>query len=565
MNFKVKKINKKMTVVDIMVEDSHTFIVGHSKMIVHNCFLPHIEDTKESLLSKSTETRMLSMLGGGVGLNFSIRPRGEKSTGIFPHLKTYDADTIAWKQGSTRRGAIAAYLDINHPEIQEFISVRDPFGGDINRKSLNIHHGINLTDDFMHRVEQLSTRTDLTKEEVEELDKFPLVHDAVSKVDYASVKQLWQSIIETRIATGEPYCHFIDTSNFSLPTFQKELGLKVRQSNLCSEITLATGKDYLGVNRTAICCLSSLNLSKWEEWKDHPTFVQDVVEMLDNVIQRFIDDGSKIPEISDAVHSSKQERSIGIGALGWHELLQSKMLAFESPMAVGLNKRIFKHIKEKAVEATQRLAKERGPCPDFIEYQSRSLDNAYDIPVRNANLLAVAPNASSSIILDTSPSIEPIRANVYREEGSSGIFMKRNKHLEKLLESKDKNTSEIWSDIIAHDGSVQHLKFLEDWEKEVFKTAIEIDQKWVLQHAADRQEYICQAQSLNLFFSPSASIEYISYIHLLAWKMKIKTLYYFRSDTVSKAAKLGKSLEREKIAQLKDLVSSEETVCIACE
>ena len=333
----------------------------------------------------------------------------------------------------------------------------------------------------------------------------------------------------------------------------------------CSEIIEATGKDYLGVNRTAICCLSSLNLSKWEEWKDHPTFVQDVVEMLDNVIQRFIDDGSKIPEISDAVHSAKQERSIGIGALGWHELLQSKMLAFESPMAVGLNKRIFKHIKEKAVEATQRLAKERGPCPDFIKYQSRSLDNAYDIPVRNANLLAVAPNASSSIILDTSPSIEPIRANVYREEGSSGIFMKRNKHLEKLLESKGKNTSEVWSDIIAHDGSVQHLKFLEDWEKAVFKTAIEIDQKWVLQHAADRQEYICQAQSLNLFFSPSASIEYISYIHLLAWRMKIKTLYYFRSDTVSKAAKLGKSLEREKIAQLKDLVSSEETVCIACE
>jgi ribonucleoside-diphosphate reductase alpha chain len=521
---------------------------------------------------------MLSMLGGGIGLGFGIRPRGEKSTGIFPHIKTYDADTIAWKQGSTRRGAIAAYLDVDHPEIQEFVSLRDPFGGDANRKSLNIHHGINLTDDFMHRVEQLSTRTDLTKEETEELDKFPLYHESSDKIEYASVKQLWQSIIETRIATGEPYCHFIDTSNNALPEHQKALGLKIKQSNLCAEITLPVGIDYNNLNRTAVCCLSSLNLAKWDEWKDHPTFVQDIVEMLDNVLEVFIQDGGKIPEISDAVYSAKQERSIGIGALGWHDLLQSKMISFESPMAIGLNKRIFKHIKDKAVEATNLLANMRGACKDETDYLQMLYEQSVDArgefvykealtkkSVRNSNLMSIAPNASSSIILNTSPSIEPNRANVYREEGSSGVFMKRNKHLEALLESKDKNIPEVWSDIMAHDGSVQHIKFLEDYEKEVFKTAIEIDQKWVLQHAADRQEYICQSQSLNLFFAPTASIEYISYIHLLAWKMKIKTLYYFRSDTVSKASKLGKSLEREKIAQLRDLVSSDEDVCVACE
>lgn len=550
----------------------------NKKSLPVSCFLVAVADTAASLLNKSTEARVLTMLGGGIGIGFGIRPRDQKSAGVFPHVKTYDADTIAWKQGQTRRGAYAAYLDISHPEVEEFIALRDPFGGDVNRKALNMHHGINITDDFMHRVEQLSTNENLSKADIEELDRWVLSHPASKTELTVSVKQLWQSIIETRIATGEPYLHFIDRSNEHLPSFQKQLGIKCLMSNLCAEIAQGNN-DATGQPRTAVCCLSSLNLAKWDEWKDDPLFVPDVVEFLDNVLQKFIDDGSLIPEIADAVYSAKRERSIGIGALGWHDLLQSKNIPFESAMAVGLNNRVFEHIHTQAKQATFALAEQRGPCEDWLDAHDRmaeqNVDNlgehdykqwlANNPKVRNTNLMAIAPNASSSIILGTSPSIEPYRANIYREEGNQGTFMRKNVHLQKLLASKDMDNQETWSDIIAHDGSVQHIKELSEWERDVFKTAMEIDQKWVIQHAADRQQYICQSQSLNLFFLPNASIEYVAYLHLLAWKMGVKTLYYMRSDTISKAAKLGKAVEREKLEQLRGLVSSDEPICIACE
>lgn len=567
MNFKLQKINKKMTVVDIEVDESHTFTVGKSKMIVHNCYLPYIEDTKESLFKKSTESRILSTLGGGVGLGMGIRPRDEKSTGVMPHAKTYDADVNAYKQGESRRGAVAIYLDVTHPEIMEFITIRDPFGGDANRKSLNIHHGVNITDDFMERVETLSTK-ELSKAEIEEINKWVTYHPSgVTRVE--SVKDIFEKILETRLQTGEPYLHFIDTSNKHLPKPQRDLGMTVKQSNLCAEIIETTGTDYLGVNRTAICCLASVNISKYDEWKDNTQFIEDITEFLDNVIEKFIANASKIDGLEDVVHAAKMERSIGIGAMGFHDYLQQKMIAFESPMAVGINKKIFGFIHENAKKASMRLAQERGACPDYEEWLKRCLPSAEDIannpPVRGMNLTAIAPNASSGIILNTSPSIEPYRANVYREEGDAGVHMRRNPNLEKLLEEKGMNSDQVWATIASDDGSVRSLKFLTDYEKDVFKTAIEIDQLWLIQHASDRQEFVDQSQSLNLFFSPTVAIEYVAYIHLLAWKMGLKTIYYGRSDALSKVGKLGKSLEREKIAQLQDLVVSDEEICLACQ
>ena len=518
-----------------------------------SCFASHLGDSMRSILDTSSETRMLAVVGGGVGLHVGLRPGDKKSSGIIPHLKTYDIDTLAFKQGTTRRGATAAYLDINHPEIIDFLEMRKPTGGDPNRKCLNLHHGVNLTDDFMSRVEQLSLHgSEMTKEEREEVDKFPLINSHTGEVvDYASVRELWERILTLRMETGEPYLWFIDTVNRALPSYQKDKGLVNRGSNLCSEITLATDDS-----RTFVCCLSSVNLEKYDEWKNEPQFVADIVEMLDNVITVFCKEGKKYPELSKAVKSASQERSIGIGAMGWHALLQQKGIPFESSLAVALNKSIWKKLNEEAKGKTIELAETRGACPDSV---------LSDTPVRNAHLFAIAPNASSSIILDTSPSVEPYRANVYLEKGVNGTKVHKNKYLEKLLESKGHNDQKTWTEIISNDGSVATVDCLEDYEKDVFKTSMEIDQTWIIQHAADRQPYICQSQSLNLFFNPTVNVEYLHLVHLMAWKQGLKSLYYCRSDGMRKADKVGKRVERERIEDMKDMLKQDESACLACE
>lgn len=518
-----------------------------------SCFASHLGDSMRSILDTSSETRMLAVVGGGVGLHVGLRPGDKKSSGIIPHLKTYDVDTLAFKQGTTRRGATAAYLDINHPEIIDFLEMRKPTGGDPNRKCLNLHHGINISDDFMRRVEALSLHNDeLTKHQKEELDQFPLVNPHTNEiVEYVSVKELWERILTIRMETGEPYLWFIDIVNRAVPEFQKSRGLTNKGSNLCSEIALCTDDS-----RTFVCCLSSVNAEKYDEWKDDSNFIPDIVEMLDNVITVFTQRGAKIPEISRAVYSALQERSIGIGMLGWHALLQSKMIPFESVLAASLNKQIWQKMNTEAKQKTIELAKTRGPCPDSVGSST---------PVRNAHLFAVAPNASSSIILNTSPSIEPYRANVYLEKGVNGTKVHKNKYLEALLEQKGQNTQEVWRDIIANDGSVADIDCLNEWEKDVFKTSMEIDQTWLIQHASDRQPYICQAQSLNLFFNPTTDVQYLHLVHLMAWKNGLKSLYYCRSDNMRKADKVGKKVQRERIEDMKDMLKSDELVCVACE
>lgn len=524
-----------------------------------SCFLSFLGDSMESILETSTETRMLSVVGGGVGLHVGLRPGDKKSSGIIPHLKTYDVDTLAFKQGTTRRGATAAYLQIDHPEILEFIEMRKPTGGDPNRKCLNLHHGISLTDEFMRRIEKLSTDQNLSDSERETLDKFPLKNPHTGRIErYVSAKQLWQQILEVRLQTGEPYLWFIDTANKHMPIAQQNLGLKNNGSNLCSEISLATGEDHTGMNRTAVCCLSSLNLEKYDEWKDNPHFIEDVVEMLDNVITVFIEEASAYPELKNAIYSAMRERSIGIGALGWHYLLQSRGIAIDSPMAVGLNKKIWSDASARAKAKSMQLAKERGACPDSIEGGIGD--------VRNMHLFAIAPNASSSQIIGTSPSIEPVRANIYTEKGITGSVTKKNKYLVNLLQRYEMDNQEIWTSILQHEGSVQHLKDrIPEFELTPFKTAIEVDQAWLVQHASDRQQYICQAQSLNLFFPSDVEISYLHAVHMLAWQAGLKSLYYCRSVSANKA-KIGR-VERVRLEEViaNNAANNSEVACLACE
>ena len=511
-----------------------------------SCFLPYLDDSAEGLVNTLSEVNWLSMLGGGVGIGLGIRSADDKSVGIMPHLRTYDASSLAYRQGRTRRGSYAAYLDISHPDILMFLEMRKPTG-DQNMRCQNLHHGINITDDFMHLIEQ--AMLDPTFDDTWNL-KDP--HSGEVR-DHISAKELWQRILEIRMQTGEPYLHFIDTSNAAMPEFQKKLGLSIKQSNLCSEIILPTDKE-----RTAVCCLSSLNLEYFDEWKNDKLFLRDTAEMLDNVLQYFIDNAPDA--IGRAKFSAKRERSIGIGALGFHAYLQCNSLAWESALATSANNRMFKHISEGLNEANLQLGKERGEALDCVGTGRRF-----------AHVMAVAPNASSSILMgNTSPSVEPFRANAYRQDTLSGSYLNKNKHLDKIIkEMCDADTeldyNEIWSSIIANDGSIQHLEFLDDWTKSVYKTSMEIDQRWLVQHAADRQEYIDQAQSINLFFRPDANVKYLHAVHFMAYKKGLKTLYYCRSEKLAKADKVSKKIERQIIEEIDLKAIADGDECLACQ
>ena len=511
-----------------------------------SCFLNYIEDTAEGLVNNLSETNWLSMLGGGVGIGFGIRSADDKSTGVMPHLKMYDASSLAYRQGRTRRGSYAAYLDISHPDIIPFLEMRKPTG-DQNMRTLNMHHGINIPDSFMELIEKCMLDPDAD-------DSWDLIDPHSNEHrETVSAKELWQRILEIRMMTGEPYIHFIDESNRKMPQWLKDKGLKINQSNLCSEIILPTNEK-----RTAVCCLSSLNLEYYDDWKNDPLFLADVAEMLDNVLQYFIDNAP--PSIDRAKYSASMERSIGIGALGWHAYLQKNNLPWESSIAVGKNKQIFKSIREKLDEANKKLGRERGEAPDAAGTGNRF-----------SHLMAIAPNASSSILMgNTSPSIEPYRANAYRQDTLSGSHLNKNRYLDKVVneyveKNPKANAQEIWSSIIANDGSVQHLDWMDDWTKDVFKTSMEIDQRWVVQHAADRQVFIDQAQSLNVFFRPDSNIKYIHAVHFQAWKQKLKTMYYCRSDKIAKADKVSKRIEREVIQQINLISLAEGSECLACE
>ena len=513
---------------------------GANRGMPISCFLNYVGDSREGLTGHYTENAWLASIGGGIGgywghvrSDGTSTSGGSQSSGSIPFLHVVDSEILAFSQGKTRRGSYAAYMDMSHPEIIEFLEMRKPSGGDIHRKCLNLHHAINVSDEFMHLIEKCVTEPTYD-------DSWNLIDPHTKEVvRTVSARELWQKLLENRVATGEPYVSFIDTINEALPETQKKLGLKVHHSNLCTEITLPTNED-----RTAVCCLSSVNLEKYDEWKNDKLFIPDLVRFLDNALTYFIENAPD--SVFRAKFSAAQERSIGLGAMGFHAYLQSKNIAFESALAKSLNMKMFKNIKEEAVEESKRLAVKRGEAPDME-----------GTGMRNAHLLAVAPNASSSIICGTtSPSIEPYRANAYVQKTMSGSFLVKNKYLEKLLEKKGINNDAIWSSIVSQRGSVLHLKELSDYEKDVFKTGIEINQQWIIEHAADRQKYICQGQSVNLFVPADVNIKELHDTHMLAWKKKLKTLYYCRSEAIKRAELVSKKVERTIIP---------EADCLACE
>ena len=517
---------------------------GTSRGLPISCFLNYVEDSRQGLTGHYTENAFLSSVGGGVGGYWShVRSVGSKtsngseSTGVIPFMKVVDAEMLAFSQGVTRRGSYAAYLDISHPEVEEFLDVRKPTGGDVNRKSVNLHHGILVGDDFMGLIEGA------TREEGFD-DSWDLIDPHTKKVTKTvSAKTLWVKLIQNRVETGEPYIMFKDTVQAGLPQFQKDAGLNVHHSNLCSEITLPTSED-----RTAVCCLSSVNLEEFDEWKHDDNFIPDLIRMLDNVISYFIENAPM--HLVRAVYSASRERSLGLGAMGFHAYLQRHNLPFESASAKGANMKMFQHIKWRAKDATKKLAEERGECPDGVGYG-----------VRNAHLLAVAPNASSSIICgNTSPSIEPYRANAFTQKTKSGSSLLKNEYLEHILQELDQDTDDVWKSIITNSGSVQHLDFLDEWSKDVFKTAVEIDQKWIIDMASDRQMDICQSQSLNIFFPADVSKQELHAIHMMAWKRKVKTLYYLRSEAIKRAETVSDEVLRQYIFD-----SLDDEGCVACE
>ena len=485
---------------------------GPGKGMPISCFLTYVPDTLEGLIDHTSELRWLSVFGGGVGGHWSdVRTVSDVAPGPIPFLHTVDADMIAYRQGKTRKGSYAAYMDVSHPDIIEFLNMRIPTG-DVQRKALNLHNAINITDEFMEAV--------INNIEFELRDP----KDGAVK-ENVNARKLWERILEVRFRTGEPYLNFIDTANNALPQPLKDLGLRINGSNLCNEIHLPTSAD-----RTAVCCLSSLNLEYYDEWKD-TTIVRDLVRMLDNVLQYFVDNAPDA--ISRAKYSAERERSIGLGAMGFHSLLQKHGVAWESDKAREINSVVFDHIQTEATKETELLAEERGEYPDGLGSGKR-----------NAHLLAIAPNASSGVILSTSPSIEPAKANAYTHRTRAGSFLVKNKYLQNILEEKGENNESTWTSIITNKGSVQHLPFLNEGEKAVFKTAQELDQEWLITHAADRQPYICQGQSVNLFFPAGAQKSYVNKVHLKAWKSGLKGLYYLRTEAKSRAENVSEKVER---------------------
>ena len=494
-----------------------------------SCFLTYVPDSVEGLIEHTEELRWMSVMGGGVGGHWDhVRSVSKKAPGPIPFLKTVDSDMVAYRQGSTRKGSYAAYLDISHPDILEFLNLRLPTGGDTNRKCFNINNAINLTDDFMESVMNGGT--------------WDLIDPADNTVrDTVDARELWQRILEVRFRTGEPYCNFIDEANRKLPQPLKDKGLKIHGSNLCNEIMLPTGPG-----RSAVCCLSSLNLEMFDEWKD-TTIVEDLIEFLDDVLQYFIENAP--PQLEKAIKSAEAERSLGLGTMGFHAYLQKKGLPFESIFAVSANRKIYSTIKERAVASSKRLAEIKGEYLDGI-----------GSGMRNSHLLAIAPNANSAIILDTSPSIEPWKSNAFTHRTRAGSFLQFNKYLEAVLESKEGiDLDEVRQSIILNQGSVQHLDFLTQLEKDTFKTAFELDQMWLVEHASVRQEWICQGQSVNLFFPAGSDKNYVNAVHLSAWKKKLKGLYYLRTNAGVVADKVSEKVERK---ALKDYDIDE---CMSCQ
>ncbi|MDA8977436.1 ribonucleoside-diphosphate reductase subunit alpha [bacterium] len=504
------------------------------KSLPISCFLTYVPDTLEGLIDHSAELRWLSVKGGGVGGHWSdVRSVSDVAPGPMPFLHTVDSDMTAYRQGKTRKGSYASYMDISHPDIVEFINMRIPTG-DVNRKCLNLHHAVNLSDKFMRAVahDDVWELKDPSKEEVR---------------DTIRARKLWELILETRYRTGEPYLNFIDTANKALPQSQKDMGLTIKGSNLCNEIHLVTNEE-----RSAVCCLSSLNLEKYDEWKDS-TVVADLIRFLDNVLQYFIDHAGE--EIHRAKYSAMRERSLGLGAMGYHAYLQKHRIEFESEEAVSTNIEIFKSIKQQAEVETSILAAERGESPDMAGTGKR-----------NAHLLAIAPNANSSLIGGTSPSIEPWKANAFTSRTRAGSHLTKNKYLEEELELLNMNTDEVWSSIITGGGSVQHLDFLSDHIKGVFKTAIELDQDMIVMQAGDRQKYLCQGQSLNIFFPSGATKDYLHKVHYNAWLYGTKGLYYLRTETSNKAENVTTKVARDRLAEFSDTNNDDtQDECVSCQ
>jgi len=523
---------------------------GTGRGLPISCYLNSVSDSLDGIVGTWNENVWLASRGGGIGTYWgSVRGIGEpvglngKTSGIIPFVRVMDSLTLAISQGSLRRGSAACYLDINHPEIEEFLEIRKP-SGDFNRKALNLHHGVLVTDEFMAAVR--------------DGDEFELKSPKDGSVrGTVDARSLFQKLVETRLATGEPYIIFIDAVNKTMPKHHRDLGLKVSTSNLCSEITLPTGKDHLGVDRTAVCCLSSLNLETWDEWNKDKTFIEDVMRFLDNVLSDYI---ARAPdEMARAKYSADRERSVGLGVMGFHSFLQARSIPFEGAMAKSWNMKIFKHIRAQVDEASMMLAKERGPCPDAADM---------GVMERFSCKMAIAPTASISIICGgTSACIEPIPANVYTHKTLSGSFSIRNPHLEKLLASKSKDSANVWNSILEQGGSVQHLDFLTQEEKDVFKTSFEIDQRWLLELAGDRTPFIDQAQSLNLFIPADVDKWDLLMLHYRAWELGIKSLYYLRSKSVQRAGFAG-GVEADNTPELREIQVTSTTdydECLACQ
>jgi len=521
---------------------------GAERGLPISCFLNSVSDSLDGILSVWNENVWLAANGGGIGTYWGgVRSIGEKvkgqgqTSGIIPFIRVMDSLTLAISQGSLRRGSAAVYLDIHHPEIEEFLEIRKA-SGDFNRKSLNLHHGISISDEFMHAVRdglKFGLRSPKTNEVLREVD----------------ARSLWQKVLELRLQTGEPYLIFSDTVNRAMPQHQRELGLSVRQSNLCSEIMLHTGVDHLGNDRTAVCCLSSVNAETFMEWRDQPMFIEDIMRFLDNVLQDFID---RAPDAAaTAAYAAMRERSVGLGLMGFHSFLQSQNVPFESALAKSWNMRMFKHLRREADKASITIGEEKGPCPDAADRGSME---------RFSHKLAIAPTASISIICGgTSAGIEPIPANIYTHKTLSGSFAVKNPYLEKLLEEKGHNTDAVWGTILENEGSVQHLDFLSQDDKDVYKTAFELDQRWVVELAADRTPEICQSQSVNIFLPGDVDKWDLHMLHWQAWERGVKSLYYLRSKSVQRASYAGSEFAVEPAGGFDMVEKTDYEECLACQ